>query len=50
MTADLDGGRVEADRDEQYGLSEDGAVNRAPQEWAELYQSYMMRRNKVERQ
>ena len=50
MTADLPGGRVEGDRDEQFGLSEDGAVNRAPYQWAEKYQSYMMRRNKAERQ
>ena len=50
MTPDLPGGRVQADRDDQYGLSEDGAVNRAPQQWSDKFQSYMKRRNKVQPQ
>jgi hypothetical protein len=40
---------VVGERDNKFGLSEDGAVNRPSAEWTERYNRYMKQRNKAER-
>lgn len=41
--------KLAAERDEEFGLSEDGSVNHVPAEWVERYNRYMKRRNQVDR-
>ena len=50
FNAETTGGRIKADRDQKYGLSEDGATNRAPAQWDDKYRSAIMRLNKADRQ
>ena len=40
---------VQSSRDQEFGLSEEGAINRPTSEWAEQFNAFMKLRNQVER-
>ncbi len=49
-SADSEARKLQGQRDQQFGLSEEGAINRPPADWAERYNRFMKNRNKIERE